>query len=439
MKRVEWAVLTAVLGLTIPAAAQTAPPSQPNAGLPGTFNRFPSPGRAGVLETEDLELQILQDRWLTLEREQSELDKSLRDTLTRFPDNSPQVTEIRKRREEVAKEIQDVRVKIAAFNAAREERLTGRGRILLRPVAVQLQNATVRQAADALSQATKLSIRVAGDVPDATRLTVQARGVTLGAVLEAIGRQTNLKLAPADDGVVISPWPMVEVNGQQQVFRGRMAPWSGEWGLLPGYASRDGWVFPGEAEASDTPAAVPLPSLDPALALPGTEAFGLPGERRTPEAVNPGSDYGLGGSGLGGARSNRSLPSPALAISTSSLGDRMIVVTEPGRGGDNQAGAWITVYRLEGAQVKKVVSYFHALHAATSSGAGKPMGMPGMGGLPSAPPPSAAPSPAPETGQPGNVLIPGGPGGVPFAPTAPAAAPVTVRPAPAKKAPPAKK
>lgn len=438
MKRVEWAVLTAVLGLTIPAAAQTAPPSQPNAGLPGTFNRFPSPGRAGVLETEDLELQILQDRWLTLEREQSELDKSLRDTLTRFPDNSPQVTEIRKRREEVAKEIQDVRVKIAAFNAAREERLTGRGRILLRPVAVQLQNATVRQAADALSQATKLSIRVAGDVPDATRLTVQARGVTLGAVLEAIGRQTNLKLAPADDGVVISPWPMVEVNGQQQVFRGRMAPWSSEWGALPGYASREGWVFPGEAEAADTPITLP-PLQDPALAPPGVGLTPSLAEPVSPTPFAATIDVAPGVGGPVGTRSTRSLPTPALAISTSSLGDRMIVVTEPGRGGDNQAGAWITVYRLEGAQVKKVVSYFHALHAATSSGAGKPMGMPGMGGLPSAPPPSAAPSPAPETGQPGNAVIPGAPGGVPFAPTAPAAAPVTVRPAPAKKAPPAKK
>lgn len=401
MRCLKFAVLTAMLGAAVPVAAQNATPALPVPGAPSALSLLAKGRGAATLDAAEVELQALQERWLELERERTALEKSLRDTLTKYAEGSPQVNDARTKLEEVAKAVTEVKYRMESVLQERNDRINGRGRMLMRPVAVQLQNATVRQAADALSQATKLSIRVIGEVPEGTRLTVQARGVTLGAVLEAIGRQANLKLAPAEDGVVIGPWPMVEVNGQQQVFRGRMAPWSSEWGILPGYASREGWVFPGEAELTDLPLTVVVPAQDPLLVPPGGDPLGQPNERRTVTPLFPGADQVPGSPGFGGGRSTRSLPSTALAISVASLGERMFVVSEPGRGADNQAGAWITIYRLDGTQLKKVTSTFHVLHRTTTGG--EP-------GMPGAAPGGSSLAPLPFGGAPGLEPTPPTPG-----------------------------
>lgn len=68
--------------------------------------------------------------------------------------------------------------------------------VLMRPVDVTLDRATVRQLGEALSKASNLTITVDKVVPEDIRLTVDARGVALATVLEAVARQAKLIIAP---------------------------------------------------------------------------------------------------------------------------------------------------------------------------------------------------------------------------------------------------
>jgi len=437
MNNTNWLIFAAALSLAAPAAAQVAPSG---AGQLSPAQRPEVITRSALsrqsIDLTEMEIQMLYDRRMELAQRRNRLSDVLGDTLAKFSDNSPQAVEARRSLEQVAKEYDAIQSKLEALISDREERESGPGRRLLRPVAVQLQNATVRQAAEALSQATKLSIRVEGEIPNDTRLTVQARDVTLGAVLEAIGRQANLRLAPSDKGVVISPWPMVEINGQQQVFRGRLAPWSSDWGVLPGYPSRDGWVFPGEADAADLPYSIfaPLPG-NPAAMTPTQSGVGVaPLPEPRAGGMNPASDPNVGAPVYPGSRSVRGIPSAAMAISMASLGDRSFAVSEPGQGTEGQPGAWITVYRIEGTQLKKIATGFHPLRSS-SLHRGKSMGIPGM--MPLADPNVNAPATTPGVPtsntpgglQPAPVAPPGGlppPSGVPSVPTATLPAPATL-------------
>ena len=352
-----------------------------------------------------------------MKRRQDELSREYKEALTRYGAGNTEVVS-RKRQLEAA-DLELRRTEAEFENLARAQVLgySGKSRILLQPVAVELKNASVRQAATALSKAMQVPIDIQVDVPDTLRLTVQARGVSFGAVLQAIAKQANLKISPGDRGIVLTSWPMVLINDQLQVFKGAWAPWSSEWGILPGYQTSDGWDFPGEAEPLRNGIAIYGPVDPPAAVSPPASS----GVRTTPglpspdplvggySTAVPGTPFGTPDGGLG--RSNRSVTSSAaMGISVAALGERTIAVSEPGRGTEGQFGAWITVYRIDGAQLKKIAAGFHPLHGSTAGRGTAPGMMPGMGGLPGAGLPGSG-SPLP------NGSIPfGAAGGAPGAP-----------------------
>src|SRR5207253_8173904 len=65
----------------------------------------------------------------------------------------------------------------------------------------------------------------------ALRLTVDARGVPLATVLEAIANQAKLLIAPASQGgVTLKPQPSLRIDDQPRIeFSSPTAPWSEEW------------------------------------------------------------------------------------------------------------------------------------------------------------------------------------------------------------------
>ncbi|MGV3725038.1 MAG: hypothetical protein ACO1SX_29410 [Actinomycetota bacterium] len=253
----------------------------------------------------------------------------------------------------------------------RSKRDYRRSAILLTRASIDLQNATVRQAAEALSRATRVAIQVDAQVPENLRLTVSARGITLGAVLEAVARQASLKVAPANGGVAITTWPMVDVNGQIQVFKGPWAPWATEWGQLPGNLSTNGWSFPGEPEgaaATDPDAGIGFAPGGVGLPMVGGAPGGYPG-------LASGQPISLFPRDSAAGQTTPRGRSAATAASLTALGDRQIALAEPGRGPAGQPGVWIAVYRLEGTLLKKIATAFHALKSEPGG-----IGMPGMGG-----------------------------------------------------------
>jgi hypothetical protein len=188
------------------------------------------------------------------------------------------------------------------------------------PVEVELRNATLQQAAEALRQSSGINIAVGDRIPQDLRFNVLARRIPLSFVLEGMARQGNLMLAPPagtdQRGIVLQSWPVLEINGKPEAFPGPLAPWSSEWKYLP-TVQNSGFGGPrGRSITSKPPAGQPATS-------PGNASFSVPA----------GLQLGVGGG--------------------------MVVVAEPGVGPKGEVGNWLTVYRLQGTELKKVTSTFH--------------------------------------------------------------------------------
>lgn len=243
-----------------------------------------------------------------------------------------------------------------------------------RPVDVDLKDATLRQTAETMSQVAGFPIRVDAGTPGDLRINAVARGVSLGTILEAIARQSNLMIAPgAGDGggVNLRNWPTLTVNGRLEVFSGPFAPWSNDWDTIPTAAQ----YFLSRAAAPPqmaTPATVVPPQVQ------DTQVPSPMATVETPYLVTPPP---------GGLTSVRSGIGSASRLGMTSLGDHMLVLAEPGSGPHGEAGIWLTVYRLDGTQLRKISATFHNSRTSSArpvpgSGLGGMPGMPGSTGLP---------------------------------------------------------
>jgi hypothetical protein len=132
---------------------------------------------------------------------------------------------------------------------------------LYRPVAVDLRDASVGQAARAASEAARVPISVDARVAAGARVTLSARGVPLAVVLEQVAQQANVLIAPVsstkellnrtDQALRLVPAPSLQAGGAPTAAT-PYAPWSTEWGLDPASGA-----FPSAAEAAGSPTGGP--------------------------------------------------------------------------------------------------------------------------------------------------------------------------------------
>src|SRR5579871_396922 len=221
--------------------------------------------------------------------------------------------------------------------------------ILQRAIDVDLSNSTVRQAAEAISKASGVLIQVDSKVPAEDRLKVVTQRIPLGTVLEAIAEQTHLAIEPDEHpsgvlNIVLRTWPVMEVNGTKQILVGRNEPWSDDWDKLPRTVA-----FP----VQDPRGHAPTGNFSPFFST-------LP-----PGGVEP---VGRGGMVLPYAGMGNGLTMTA-------LNDHSFVVAEPAFGPNGENGVLLTVYRLDGAQLRSVSTAFHKL--AIGGTTGRPKLLPG--------------------------------------------------------------
>jgi hypothetical protein len=304
---------------------------------------------------------------------------------------------------------------------------------LFRPVDIQLKDATVRQAAEALTQASGIKIDVDSSVPRDLRMSVEAQRVSLRVVVETIAQQGNLMIGRDGDSLVFKTWPSLNVNGSRTYYKGPFDPWADEWGGRPGSSddlTRAGFAAPaaggfgggigfGPTGASGIGASVAQGGFGSAPAAGG---FGGGGFGSVPASGGFGGSGGGGfGGGLGGGGFSTTESTPAVqedgsvffgAPQTSSsfptssffsdgfhmasMGDKL-VIAEPGRNSQGEPGIMLTVYIWDnGAQeLRKLSSTFHragggsrrtrAMGGGASSGRGRPGALPSTGTMPAAP------------------------------------------------------
>jgi hypothetical protein len=338
-----------------------------------------------------------------LENNHRQIEMNLRRALQTATPESPQVRDLQA----------DLARAEGELAEAREALVRGVETVkpLGRPVNVRMQDATVRQAAETLSKAAGIPIRVDAEVPEETRLTLQARGVDLGSVLQAVGKQANLKIGREEGAIVLTTWPMIAVNEERRTIQDPMAPWGKEWQGLPGFAGAGGgglggggfgafggfgggdalsgpWM--GLPAGGLGPVPMPVPGAGAGQPVPGRPPFGAPGMMAPGGAMGMGIGIG-GGMGMGPVgMMGGGPPQGQPLVSLTTVGDRLVVVAEPGPGPKGEPGFWLTLYRLEGTQLRRTGSTFH--RSAVPPGPAAGMGMPGAyGGMMSGMMPGGAP------------------------------------------------
>lgn len=335
---------TASLG----AAQERVPDGKPGSGNPAAPPKSGAAGGKGggggvpVLKDVPVLGTLFQTRnsQAALLRRRDELVRALAEAQARG--NSKQEAaaqeELRKIDEEMIrlKVLQDDQLRLAA---------------LQKPVMVDLKDATLQQAAKVLSQASGLEIRVSEDVPTNLRYSVVARGIPLSSVLEGIARQGNIMISPGKgvNEIELSPWPMLEINGSREVYSGPLAPWSIEWGTVPSAQS----ISLGMTQSSSFPLSM----------IYGTDGEMLRGVFKFDPRIQ-GEDLTLSGGKLvpfGGQRFR------GLELG---VGDRSVVIAEPGTSPSGEPGYWLTLYRIDGEELKKQSTLFHRSAPAAPSGMG---------------------------------------------------------------------
>lgn len=261
---------------------------------------------------------------------------------------------------------------------------------LRRPVTVTLRDATLEQMAAVLTKAGQLPIKVNAAVPQDKRVTISASDFSLARVLQATAAQMDVLLVPMGNpwvGVEITPLPRLTVGNQTQVAVSSLAPWSEAWGFSPTGDSFQAVAFsnlqPVAAPVGAPPAGVP--ATEPP---PGREPTPAPAPENPTITAGPAPAAGIGGGAFGGGLSGSmmgmpmsgafGMPLPANpAVSLTSPSPNMLVVAEPG-GKDGAPGVFLTVYRIEGGQLKRTGSLFHRFNGTQQPGGM----MPGIPGLP---------------------------------------------------------
>jgi hypothetical protein len=222
-------------------------------------------------------------------------------------------------------------------------------------------------------------------------------------------------IAPKGNGVLLRPWPTLEVNGRKSEYRGPMTPWSDEWagelagagipligapgapgpGSPAGVDSGELQALGGGAGSSGAPAASdnvfvggPPRPADGIVGLPRGAAVeagagqnglaitsppavqqaapaprfhrgqnALPSQDYATPSLDQAAPYGMNPFQSAGVFGG---PQP---IALSPLGPDRVVVAESGVGPRGEPGVWLTVYTMSGGRLERGASTFHAFHA----------------------------------------------------------------------------
>lgn len=287
---------------------------------------------------------------------------------------------------EVAKAEADVaQLSIQCDKASKDLELVEFRAKLQQPVNIQLDHASVRQFATALTKATGIAVGVDRSIPqDASALlTLDAQQVPFGNVLEAIAEKTDLMISQDNsNGVVLKRWPRIN----DRVLRSPIAPWGQEWGAPPTMGA-----------GFNPLGANPAGNQEPdgfRRGLGGDAAAGLPAGGGQFGAGQP--DRGFPGMGDPNARFQPGMPGMAPGMpggapfQMASLGGNAIVIAEPGHDRQGNPGVWMTAYRF-GAnnQFARISSMFHPFMNGNGPAGGPPPGAGGFqpgGGVPVQPP-----------------------------------------------------
>ena len=259
--------------------------------------------------------------------------------------------------------------------------------------AIKINNTGLDNILETLSKTSGVKISLAPEIKDPPVMKLDASGTPLYKILATLAKEADFEIAPHNEEIILRNWPHVN----SLIERSFMAPWSEEWNTFPvhvlttvanggtvltlgietpyknseislfgmrGSAPGQPGIFVfGDDGGQNAPA-----SGFPAAALPtnGNSGAGLPA-MIAPERVNLQDPLGVGGYSPIGVPALGAQPISAVSFSFTSLGNGMVAVAEPGVNESGKPGVWMTAYRFENGDFKRLKSAFHAFKTPLSS------------------------------------------------------------------------
>ncbi len=115
----------------------------------------------------------------------------------------------------------------------REMATMQRLKTLATPIEISLKSSPIRQAAEIVGRASKLSVSVDPKVPQDLKVNAEAQNVPLGSVLEVLANAAGLIIAPTSDAGLLLRLPgKLVVEGVTYTTDADGAPWADDWGLM---------------------------------------------------------------------------------------------------------------------------------------------------------------------------------------------------------------
>lgn len=253
--------------------------------------------------------------------------------------------------------------------------------------AIKMKNGGLDNMLDLLSKCSRIKIGLDSEVKDFPTLDFDADRTPIFKVLSILANIADLEIVPSKDGIVLRKWPHVN----NLIERSLTKPWSQEWEssniqlttqvndkgaiVVSGIDTpfRETYLFQEDLFGFESKPKSSVPDISTDLPAGGS-------------GLNPGGGAKGGGSGfpssgsfpnggrakLGGGFSagqpsgggfSPSMGQGSMPFSFTSLGNGLVAVAEPGVNESGQSGVWMTAYRFENGDFKRLKSAFHAFKA----------------------------------------------------------------------------
>ena len=263
--------------------------------------------------------------------------------------------------------------------------------------AIKMKNGGLDNMLDLLSKCSRIKIGLDSEVKDFPTLDFDADRTPIFKVLSILANIADLEIVPSKDGIVLRKWPHVN----NLIERSLTKPWSQEWEssniqlttevndkgaiVVSGIDTpfRETYLFQEDLFGFEPKPKSSVPGISTDLPAGGSVLNPGGGAKGGGSGVpSSGSFLNGGGAKFGGGFSagqpsgggfSPSMAQGSMPFSFTSLGNGLVAVAEPGVNESGQPGVWMTAYRFENGDFKRLKSAFHAFKSQQLSGSSPPM------------------------------------------------------------------
>ena len=263
--------------------------------------------------------------------------------------------------------------------------------------AIKIKNVGMDNILDLLSKSSRIKIGLDSQVKEFPTLDFDADRTPIFKVLAMLANIADLEIVPSKDGIVLRKWPHVN----NLIERSLTKPWSQEWEssniqlttgvndkgaiVVSGIDTpfRETYLFQEDLFGFEPKPKSSVPGISTDIPAGGSVlnlgsgskggGIGVPSSGGFPNGGGAKFGGGFSAGQPAGEGFSPSMAQGSMPFSFTSLGNGLVAVAEPGVNESGQPGVWMTAYRFENGDFKRLKSAFHAFKSQQLNGSSPPM------------------------------------------------------------------